>query len=150
MPGLGKVRYGGQASRQAGGRSSRLFWPGWLLSRLLGRLWWPVCQQYRGELSAQMMHGRGLGRQLVVGHRLRRRQPLRPLLPSPTEEALPRGGGGGGSTSSSSYRPAGRGSLSEHLVHVWHRGSLRPEGILCIPGISVSVGDHHDGWPQER
>ena len=66
-----------------------------------------------------MMHGRGLGRQLVVGHSLRRRQPLRPLLPSP-EEALPRGGGGGGggSTSSSSYRPAGRGSLSEHLVHV--------------------------------
>ena len=35
-----------------------------------------------------MMHGRGLGRQLVVGHSLRRRQPLRPLLPSP-EEALP-------------------------------------------------------------
>ena len=66
-----------------------------------------------------MMHGRGLGRQLVVGHSLRRRQPLRPLLPSPAEEALPRGGGGGGgSTSSSSYRPAGRGSLSEHLVHV--------------------------------
>ena len=38
-----------------------------------------------------MMHGRGLGRQLVVGHSLRRRQPLRPLLPSP-EEALPHGG----------------------------------------------------------
>ena len=35
-----------------------------------------------------MMHGRGLGRQLVVGHSLRRRQPLRLLLPS-LEEALP-------------------------------------------------------------
>ena len=83
-----------------GGQAIPQFLPGWLLSWPQGWLWQPACQQERRELSAQMMHGRGLGRQLVVGHSPRRRQPLRPLLPSPQVAVVCDG------SSSSCHRPA--------------------------------------------